>query len=67
MKNVKGQKQYKKITIEYYPLNEFQQETLKRIKKLVKSAHYIDLKIRNNGKDYIEQADFLRGILQQIN
>ena len=67
MKNVKGQKQYKKITIEYYPLNEAQQKTLNRIKKLVKSAHYIDLKIRNNGKDYIEEVDFLRDIIQQLN
>ena len=66
MKTIKGQKPYKKITIEYYPLNKWQQETLERIKKLTKSAHYIDLKIRNNGKDVIEQADFLRGILQQI-
>ena len=51
--------------ITYY-LNEPQRETLLRIKKLAKSAHYIDLKIRNNGQDKIEQADFLREIIKQL-
>ncbi len=56
----------KEITIKYYPLNEPQQESLERIKKLAKSAHFLDLKFRDNGEDKIIQADFLREILQQI-
>ena len=54
------------IRIEYPALNEPQKETLERIKKLAKSAHFLDLKFRDNGQDKIEQADFLRQILQQI-
>ena len=55
-----------KITIEYFPLNEPQQETLRRIKKLAKTSHFIDIRFRDNGEYKIEQADFLREILKQI-
>lgn len=49
-----------------YSLNEPQQDNLLRIKKLARSAHFIDIKFRVNGQDKIEQADFLREILRQL-
>lgn len=55
-----------KTEIYYTPLNEPQKETLKRIKKLCKSAHMIDLKFRDCGEDKYVEADFLREILVQI-
>lgn len=49
-----------------YSLNEPQEDTLVRIKKLAGSAHFIDIKFRDNGQDKIEQADFLREIIRQL-
>ena len=49
-----------------YSLNQPEEATLKDIKELAKSAHFINIKIRNNGKDEIRQADFLRKIIEQL-
>lgn len=49
-----------------YNLNEPQQDTLLRIKKLARSSHFIDIRFRDNGEYKVEQADFLRDILRQL-
>ena len=49
-----------------YNLNEPQEATLKEIKKVARSAHFIDIKIRDNGKDKVYEADFLRKIIEQL-
>ena len=49
-----------------YNLNEVQVESLKEIKKLAFSAHFIDIKFRDSGQDKVRQADFLREIIKQL-
>lgn len=47
-------------------LNEPQLQTIERIKKLAKSAHFINLQFRDNGEFKTEQADFLRKFLSNL-
>ena len=47
-------------------LNEPQVKALERINKLARSAHFIDIKFRDNGEDKIVQIDFLREFLTNL-
>ena len=49
-----------------YNLNEVQEKTLEAMKKLAKSAHFIDIKFRDNGQDKFLQVDFLREVIKQL-
>lgn len=55
-----------KHKISYYPLNEPQLDSLKRIRKLAFSCRWINVQFRDNGEFKEVQADFLRKILIQM-
>ena len=54
------------IAIKYIGLNELQKESLEKMKKLAKSAHFINICFRDNGQEKTLEADFLRDIILQL-